>query len=169
CAREATARAVGELSKRRAIGVVFAALAAVEATQAGRARADLSRARRAFADREWQFFSHLCGHVEALLAWQAGACSNAVALLRDTAARVHCIYLATLLSTAIELRQSRHTSAPRSHSTPAVPSGAEIELSKNSAISAVADGELPRPHWVRQASAHASGRSRSWQPRAKPP
>jgi DNA-binding CsgD family transcriptional regulator len=89
CAREATARAVGELSKRRAIGVVFAALSAVEAAQAGRARADLSRARRAFADREWQFFSHLCGHVEALLAWQAGACSNAVVLLRETAARVH--------------------------------------------------------------------------------
>jgi tetratricopeptide (TPR) repeat protein len=53
CAREAAARAVGELSKRRAIGVVFAAHSAVEAAQAGRARADLSRARRAFADRDW--------------------------------------------------------------------------------------------------------------------
>jgi DNA-binding CsgD family transcriptional regulator/tetratricopeptide (TPR) repeat protein len=89
CAREATARAVGELSKRRAIGVVFAALSAVETAQAARARADLSRARRAFGDREWQFFSHLCGHVEALLAWQAGAHSNAVVLLQETAVRVH--------------------------------------------------------------------------------
>src|SRR4030095_8153875 len=54
--------------------------------------------------------------------------------------RVHCMCLAALLPTAIELRQSRHTSAPRSHSTPAVPSGAEIELSRNSAISAGAGG-----------------------------
>jgi DNA-binding CsgD family transcriptional regulator len=89
CGREATARAVGELSKRRAIGILFAALSAIEAAQAGRARADLSRARRAFGDGDWQFFSHLCGHVEALLAWQAGACSNASVLLRETAARVH--------------------------------------------------------------------------------
>jgi DNA-binding CsgD family transcriptional regulator len=89
CAREASARAVGELSKRRAIGVVFGALSAIEAAQAVRARTDLSRARRAFGNREWQFFSYLCGHVEALLAWQAGARADAVVLLRQTAARVH--------------------------------------------------------------------------------
>jgi DNA-binding CsgD family transcriptional regulator len=89
CAQEAAARAVGELSKRRAIGVVFAALAAVEAGQTARARRDLSRARRAFGDRDWQFFSHLCGHVEGVLAWQAGARSEAVELLLETAARVH--------------------------------------------------------------------------------
>ncbi|HEY7378521.1 MAG TPA: LuxR C-terminal-related transcriptional regulator, partial [Steroidobacteraceae bacterium] len=89
CGQESAARAVGELSKRRAIGVLFAALSAVEAGQALRARRDLNRARRAFGDRDWQFFSHLCGHVEGLMLWQAGACSDAVALLQETAARVY--------------------------------------------------------------------------------
>lgn len=89
CAQEAAARAVGELSKRRALGVMFAALAAVEAAQPARARRDLNRARRAFGDQDWQFFSHLSGHVEGLLAWQAGARSDAVRLLQETAARVH--------------------------------------------------------------------------------
>ncbi len=87
CAEEAAARAVGELSRRRALGVVFAALSAVEAGQLPRARTDLERVRCAFGGRDWQFFSHLAGHVDALLAWQAGASAEAITSLRETAAR----------------------------------------------------------------------------------
>lgn len=87
-AQEAAARSVGELSKRRAIGVVFAALAAAETAQAAQARVHLERAQRAFASRDWQFFSHACGHAEAVLAWQEGRTSDALAGLRSTGARV---------------------------------------------------------------------------------
>ncbi len=88
CAQDAAARAAGELSKRRANGVVFAALAAAEAAQPALAHSHLSRARRAFGDRDWQFFSHACGHAEAVLAWQDGGRSHAMVVLRESAARV---------------------------------------------------------------------------------
>jgi DNA-binding NarL/FixJ family response regulator len=87
-AQEAAIRAVGKLSRRRAIGVVFAALAAAEAAQTDEARVYLRRAQRAFAGRAWQFFSHACGHAEAVLAWQEGKTSDALAGLRSTGARV---------------------------------------------------------------------------------
>jgi DNA-binding CsgD family transcriptional regulator len=87
-AQEAAVRAVGELSKRRAIGVVFASLAAAEAGQPALAQSYLDRARRAFGDRDWQFFSHTCGHPEAVLFWQESRTSDAVAGLRRTAKSV---------------------------------------------------------------------------------
>jgi DNA-binding CsgD family transcriptional regulator len=87
-AQDAAARAVGELSKRRALGVVFAALAAAEAAQPALAQSYLDRARQAFGARDWQFFSHACGHVAAVLASQDGRISDALAGLRTTAARV---------------------------------------------------------------------------------
>jgi DNA-binding NarL/FixJ family response regulator len=87
-AQEAAIRGVGELSKRRAIGVVFAALAAAEAAQTAQAHGHLRRAQRAFAGRNWQFFSHACGHAEGVLAWQEGKHADAVAVLQETAARI---------------------------------------------------------------------------------
>jgi len=87
-AEEAEARTVGELSKRRAIGVVFAALAAAEAAQTAQARRHLSRARRALGDRDWQFFVDACGHAEGILAWQQGSPSAALADLRGRPARI---------------------------------------------------------------------------------
>ena len=87
-AREAAARAVGELSKRRALGVVFAALSAAETADPALARSYLNRARRAFGDRDWQFFSHTCGHAGAVLAWQDGNTSDALAGLRKAATGV---------------------------------------------------------------------------------
>jgi DNA-binding CsgD family transcriptional regulator len=86
CAQEAALRAVGELSKRRAIGVVFGALAAAEAGQDGLAHGYLDRARRAYGDRDWQFFSHACGHAEAVLAWQEGRPADAVGGLGEAGA-----------------------------------------------------------------------------------
>jgi DNA-binding CsgD family transcriptional regulator len=87
-AQEAATRAVGELSKRRALGVVFASLAAAEAAQAALARGYLSRARSAFGGRDWQFFTHACGHAEAVLDWQEGRTLDAIAGLQETAARI---------------------------------------------------------------------------------
>ncbi|HYT81588.1 MAG TPA: LuxR C-terminal-related transcriptional regulator [Actinomycetota bacterium] len=88
CAAEAAARAVGELSKRRAIGVVFASLAAAEAARAEEAHSHLERARRAFGGRDWQFFSHALGHAEGVLAWQEGRPADAQGILEETAARI---------------------------------------------------------------------------------
>jgi DNA-binding NarL/FixJ family response regulator len=87
-AQDAAARATGELSKRRAIGVVFSALSAAEAGQTSQARAYLRRARQAYGDRDWQFFSHTCGHAEAVLEWREGNTSDALARLREAATRV---------------------------------------------------------------------------------
>jgi DNA-binding CsgD family transcriptional regulator len=78
----------GNLSKRRAIGVVFAALAAVETAQDSQARIHLARARRAYGDRDWRYFSQACGYPEALIAWQNGSQRDALAGLRETASRV---------------------------------------------------------------------------------
>jgi DNA-binding CsgD family transcriptional regulator len=87
-AQEAAARAVGELSKRRALGVVFAALAAAETAQPALAQRYLGRARRAFGARDWQFFSHACGHPKGLLDWQEGRTREALGGLRVTATRI---------------------------------------------------------------------------------
>jgi DNA-binding CsgD family transcriptional regulator len=87
-AQAAVARAVGELSKRRALGVVFAALSAAEAGELSLSHSYLDRARRAFGERDWQFFSHTCGHAEAMLAWQDERPSDAIAGLREAAARI---------------------------------------------------------------------------------
>ncbi|MBV9174668.1 MAG: helix-turn-helix transcriptional regulator [Chloroflexi bacterium] len=87
CARDAEARAIGELSKRRAIGVIFGALR--NRSRPGfRGRTDLERAKGAVNIRDWQFFSYFLGHAEGLLAWHAGAVSEALAILQQTAARV---------------------------------------------------------------------------------
>jgi DNA-binding NarL/FixJ family response regulator len=87
-AHEAAARAGTELSKRRALGVVFAALAAAETAQTAAAHGYLNRAKRAFGERPWQFFSHACGHVDGVLAWQEGRTSASLAGFRETAERI---------------------------------------------------------------------------------
>jgi DNA-binding CsgD family transcriptional regulator/tetratricopeptide (TPR) repeat protein len=87
-AQEAAAGRLGELSKRRVLGVVFAALAAVEAQQPSEARSHLARARRAIGDREWQFFTHACAHAEGLLAWQQGKTAEALASMREAPAGI---------------------------------------------------------------------------------
>ena len=87
-AQEAAGGRLGELSKRRVIGVVFAALAAVEAHQPSEARRHLAKARRAIGDREWQFFTHACAHAEGLLAWQEGNTAEALGVMREAPARI---------------------------------------------------------------------------------
>jgi ATP/maltotriose-dependent transcriptional regulator MalT len=79
---------VGDLSKRRSLGVLFAGLAAVEAGQGPQARQYLDHARRALGGCEWQFFSHYCGYVQGLIDWQDGRVSEACDRLAETAKRV---------------------------------------------------------------------------------
>jgi DNA-binding NarL/FixJ family response regulator len=86
--QEAEARSPGLLSRRRVIGVVFAALAAVEAGETALARKNLSRARQALGDREWQFFAAACDHVDGVLAWQAGSLAQALASIRSVPGRI---------------------------------------------------------------------------------
>ena len=87
-AQEAANRAVGELSRRRAFGVVFAALAGAEMARTAQARGHLGRAQQAYARGDWQFFSHMCDFAHAALVWQAGRPSESVALLKRCAAAV---------------------------------------------------------------------------------
>jgi DNA-binding NarL/FixJ family response regulator len=88
CANDATTRTLGDLSKRRAIGVAFAALAAAEAADSAQAHRHLDRAMRAYGNRDWQFFSHYCCHPQSILEWQEGKLSEACTRLRETAALV---------------------------------------------------------------------------------
>ncbi|MFL5952492.1 MAG: ATP-binding protein [Gaiellaceae bacterium] len=87
-AHEAEARTAGELSKRRVIGVLFGALAAVEVDQLGEAQRQLNRARGTLGGREWQFFLDACGHVEALLAWRQRDAPEALVALRERPMRI---------------------------------------------------------------------------------
>lgn len=87
-AQDAAARAVGELSRRRAFGVVFASLSAFEAAQTDAAHGYLRRAREAYGGRRWQVFSRMCGHAEALLAWQEARASESVGGLKEAAVDV---------------------------------------------------------------------------------
>ena len=87
-AKDATTRASGDLSRRRGIGVIFAALAAAEAGDSGQGHMYLARAHGAYGSRDWQFFSHYCGYAQGILEWQAGKLAEASATLRETAARV---------------------------------------------------------------------------------
>lgn len=87
CASEFDAAWQHDLSKRRALGVVFAALACVEAGEVERARQYQSSLLGAFGTRDWLFFSHLPGHVAGLLEWYAGRPRQACEVLRETADR----------------------------------------------------------------------------------
>jgi DNA-binding CsgD family transcriptional regulator/tetratricopeptide (TPR) repeat protein len=84
-AAEAESRTHGGLSKRRVIGVVFAALAAVEAGRPDEARRHIERARSSLGEGRWQFFRDACGHAEDLVAWQEGDTATALSRLRGRA------------------------------------------------------------------------------------
>ena len=68
----AATQLVGELSKRRALGVAFAALAAVEAGQPAQARDHLSRVAAALGGIDFLCAGFAAGHAEALLDWYEG-------------------------------------------------------------------------------------------------
>jgi DNA-binding NarL/FixJ family response regulator len=74
----AATQLVGELSKRRALGVAFAALAAVEAGQPSQARDHLSRVRTALGGSDFLCAGFAAGHADGLLAWYEGRPSEAL-------------------------------------------------------------------------------------------
>jgi DNA-binding CsgD family transcriptional regulator len=84
CANDAASHATSGLSRRRAFGVAFAALAAAEAGQIELASRHADRAVRAYDGRHWHFFSHYCGHPQGLIDWQQGKTVDACKRLRET-------------------------------------------------------------------------------------
>jgi ATP/maltotriose-dependent transcriptional regulator MalT len=87
-AREALAWNPARTSRRRAMGMVFAALAAIETRGHADAHRFLARGQEAFGDRDWSAFSHLSTYGAALLAWQQGRPSEALAGLQPTVVRL---------------------------------------------------------------------------------
>ena len=81
----AAAQLVGGLSKRRALGVAFAALAAVEGGEAAQARDHLSRVGPALGGIDFLCAGFAAGHAEALLDWYEGHPSDALAGLSGVA------------------------------------------------------------------------------------
>jgi len=86
-AQEAAAWTPEGLSKRRALGVVFASLAAAETGRDSDAERFATRARGVYGDRDWHFFSRLGGFTEAFLLRQRGS-DQAVPALRRVAERL---------------------------------------------------------------------------------
>ena len=76
---------VGELGKRRALGVAFAALAAVEADQPAQARDHLRRVRAALDGIDFLCAGFVAGHAEALLDWHEGRAEEALVRLTNVA------------------------------------------------------------------------------------
>jgi DNA-binding NarL/FixJ family response regulator len=85
CAADVAGPGAGELSKRRAYGVGFAALASCEAGDTNSAQRHIDRAERAFGTRDWQFFRRVCIHARGVLEWQQGRLAAACTTLDETA------------------------------------------------------------------------------------
>jgi class 3 adenylate cyclase/DNA-binding CsgD family transcriptional regulator len=87
-ARELVAWNAGGLSRRRAIGIAFAALAAAVTDQMHDARRYLELAQSAYGDKGWGIWSECCRYAEAVLVWRGGDAKPAMAGLGETASRL---------------------------------------------------------------------------------
>jgi class 3 adenylate cyclase/DNA-binding CsgD family transcriptional regulator len=87
-ARELVAWNAGGLSRRRAIGIAFAALAAAALDQMSDARRYLDVAQAAYGNKGWGIWSECCRYAEAVLAWRGGDEKAAMTDLRETASRI---------------------------------------------------------------------------------
>ena len=76
------------MSRRRALGTAYAALAAVEAAQPVDARRYLGLAAAAYDGMDWFFFRDYCVYALAMVDWQAGARDAALPRLDATAAAI---------------------------------------------------------------------------------
>jgi DNA-binding CsgD family transcriptional regulator/tetratricopeptide (TPR) repeat protein len=77
---------VGIATRRRAFGMVFGGIAALEADDVIQAERLIGRAQTVLGDRRWQFFPAMVSWAEALIDWHAGRTGEAVAKLRPAAA-----------------------------------------------------------------------------------
>ncbi len=76
---------VGAPTRRRAFGMVFGGIAALETGDVAQAQRLIGRAREVLGDRQWQFFPPLLHWSEAALDWHAGHAGECVAKLRPAA------------------------------------------------------------------------------------
>jgi DNA-binding CsgD family transcriptional regulator len=81
----AAAQVVGELSKRRALGVAFAGLAAVEGGEPAQAHDHLNRVETALGGIDFLCAGFVAAHAEAMLDWYEGHPSDALARLSGVA------------------------------------------------------------------------------------
>lgn len=86
-ARESIAWNTAGISRRRAHGMLFAALAGAEAGQGVEASRYLAVARSAFGGKPWGLWMDYCSFPEAVLAWHRGESEAALTTLRQTSER----------------------------------------------------------------------------------
>ena len=105
--QSAAAQLVGELGKRRALGVAFAALAAIEAGQPAQARDHLRRVGAALDGIDFLCAGFTADHAEALLDWYEGRAPEALVrfakVARDCAAVGAAPFAALILLDFAEL------------------------------------------------------------------
>ncbi|MGH4016724.1 MAG: ATP-binding protein [Pseudonocardiaceae bacterium] len=87
-ARQAADWSPGPLSKRRAFGMAFAVLSAVEADQPEDAERFLVRGQAAYGDRDWAFYRDYLDYARGVLAWRHGRHDDAVRALRRAGQRL---------------------------------------------------------------------------------
>lgn len=87
-ARQAAAWSPGPLSKRRALGMAFATLSAVEADCPDEAERFLIRGQAAYAGRDWAFYRDYLDYAGGVLAWRQGRPEDAVRELRRSGERL---------------------------------------------------------------------------------
>jgi DNA-binding NarL/FixJ family response regulator len=141
----AVTQLVGELSKRRALGVAFAALAAVEAGQPAQARDHLTRVRTALGEHDFLCAGFAAGHAEALLDWYEGRSSEALVTLSKVAgdcitvgaAAFAALVLVDLAELAVELGKAE-VAADASRRLHAI--SKEIDRDLYHALAAIAAG-----------------------------
>ena len=87
-ARDAVAWQAGTTARRRAVGMAFGALAAVECDEPVEAERLSAQALATYGGRDWSYFLPVARWAEALLAWHAGRPGDCVAILRPATARL---------------------------------------------------------------------------------
>ena len=87
-ADDVVGRSSGPMSRRRGHAMHLGALAALEAGDIGRAERYARRAREAYGEVDWFFYTEYCTYVEAMLAWRKGTGDGTVSTLRRVARRL---------------------------------------------------------------------------------
>ena len=87
-ADDVVGRSSGPMSRRRGHAMHLGALAALEAGDIGRAERYARRAREAYGEVDWFFYTEYCTYVEAMLAWRKGTGEGTVSTLRRVARRL---------------------------------------------------------------------------------
>jgi len=85
---EQTAATARPLSKRRALGLSYAALSAVEADRPEEAERYLGRALAAYQSRHWAYYSDYAVYAQAMVDWRAGDVTRALRALLGVSHRL---------------------------------------------------------------------------------